>query len=879
MYLKRIEVQGFKSFANKITFDFHQGITGIVGPNGSGKSNVSDAVRWVLGEQSARQLRGGNMQDVIFAGTQMRKPLGFAHVALTIDNSHRELAVDFSEVVVARRLYRSGESEYSINGSPCRLRDIQEIFYDTGIGKDGYSIIGQGQVDKILSGRSEERRELFDEAAGITKFKRRKTVALRKLESEENNLLRISDRLEELKKQLEPLKRQSETAREFLHLRETLKQMDASLFVLESKELGERLKEYDEKEGILEEDLARVKTEAETLRRDYNALEEEVMSLEKEAEAIREERDSLSGSMRQQEEKIRNAKEQIRTAQTNTGHFRLRMENIEATLKKNEELSDGYRQRKKQLEMSQREDTGRYEESKKTLEELEGHIHEKEDELAFQNMQKMHLLEERSEFLGSSKKYEALLEQLQIRSSENNRKLLESRSQLEEYTKKETELQEELLEIEEREKKLLSRETEWTAKEEALLNEKARLEKKIADLQYSYQNKTAKLESLRNIAERYEGYGVSIKKIMEAKDRIRGIHGVIADLITVDKNYETAVETALGGRIQNIVTDSEETAKVLIAYLKKNAYGRATFLPLTALQKDNFSPNPSVLSEKGVIGMASDLVETREIYRPLLNRLLGGVYVVEHVDDGIALARKFRHSLRIVTREGELFSPGGAISGGAFKNSSGLLGRKRELEELEDLIAKDEALSLKHASTLSEIQKEWEEWESHRLSLEKERQEEWIKENTCRQSLELLQGQLAAAHVQLSGFLEERERLKKEMEESAMLSRDILASIQEIDERTREDEGLFDASSKEIARLRKEREDLLHRLSEHEIRLAGLHQTRDFLEENLGRLKDEMIGLLEEKEDLAQQVLQNLQRIETEKAEIEDSSAASSPAS
>ena len=207
MYLKRIEVQGFKSFANKITFDFHQGITGIVGPNGSGKSNVSDAVRWVLGEQSARQLRGGNMQDVIFAGTQMRKPLGFAHVALTIDNSHRELAVDFSEVVVARRLYRSGESEYSINGSPCRLRDIQEIFYDTGIGKDGYSIIGQGQVDKILSGRSEERRELFDEAAGITKFKRRKTVALRKLESEENNLLRISDRLEELKKQLEPLKR------------------------------------------------------------------------------------------------------------------------------------------------------------------------------------------------------------------------------------------------------------------------------------------------------------------------------------------------------------------------------------------------------------------------------------------------------------------------------------------------------------------------------------------------------------------------------------------------------------------------------------------------------------------------------------------------
>ena len=280
MYLKSIEIQGFKSFANKILFEFHNGITGIVGPNGSGKSNVADAVRWVLGEQRAKQLRGGSMQDVIFAGTEIRKPQGFAYVAITLDNSDHQLAIDYDEVTVSRRLYRSGESEYKINGSTCRLKDISELFYDTGIGKEGYSIIGQGQIDKILSGKPEERRELFDEAAGIVKFKRRKAIAQKKLEDEKQNLVRVSDILSELEKQVGPLARQSETAKKYLALREELKACDVNLFLMESEENGKQLQEISRRESIVSGDLQDANAESEHLKEAYEQLEQEVAELD-----------------------------------------------------------------------------------------------------------------------------------------------------------------------------------------------------------------------------------------------------------------------------------------------------------------------------------------------------------------------------------------------------------------------------------------------------------------------------------------------------------------------------------------------------------------------------------------------------------------------
>ena len=337
MYLKSIEVQGFKSFANKIVFEFHNGITGIVGPNGSGKSNVGDAVRWVLGEQSAKQLRGGNMQDVIFSGTEMRKPLGFASVAITLDNSDHKLDIEYEEVTVTRRLYRSGESEYLLNGTSCRLKDINELFYDTGIGKEGYSIIGQGHIDKILSGKPEERRELFDEAAGIVKFKRRKNTALKKLEEEQQNLVRVTDILSELTRQLGPLERQSETARIYLKKREELKVLDVNMFLVETAHIREQLKEVEQKHQAAREELEQTQADFEKTRAEYDEIEKKLEELENKIQTSREQASENALKKQQLENSIELLREQIKAAKQSDQHYQERISSIRQEVEKREE--------------------------------------------------------------------------------------------------------------------------------------------------------------------------------------------------------------------------------------------------------------------------------------------------------------------------------------------------------------------------------------------------------------------------------------------------------------------------------------------------------------------------------------------------------------
>ena len=328
MYLKSIEVQGFKSFANKIVFDFHNGITGIVGPNGSGKSNVADAVRWVLGEQSAKQLRGASMQDVIFAGTENRKPLSYAYVAITMDNSDHQLAIDFEEVTVARRVYRSGESEYLINGSPCRLKDVTELFYDTGIGKEGYSIIGQGQIERILSGKPEERRELFDEAAGIVKYKKRKATAQKKLENERENLVRVNDILAELERQVGPLERQAEKARIYLKKKEELKEYDVNMFLLEVERIEAQLKELEGKYHIADEESKEASQSYENIKSEYEKLEQDMASMDDKIASIREEMSQSTVTKGKLEGQINVLNEQIHTAEMTDEHLKSRLDSI-----------------------------------------------------------------------------------------------------------------------------------------------------------------------------------------------------------------------------------------------------------------------------------------------------------------------------------------------------------------------------------------------------------------------------------------------------------------------------------------------------------------------------------------------------------------------
>ena len=694
MYLKSIEIQGFKSFANKTVLLFHEGVTGIVGPNGSGKSNIADAVRWVLGEQKVKSLRGASMQDVIFAGTQLRKPQGFASVAITLDNSDKVLPVDYTEVTVSRRLYRSGESEYRINGQAVRLKDVQELFYDTGIGREGYSIIGQGQIDAILNGRPEERRGLFDEAAGIVKFKRRRTIAEKKLEAERADLLRITDILKELEHQVGPLKKQSENAREYLRLRDEQRLYEVNLFLLETETLLSQIQETDKNREIAAAQLEEAKREAEALKSRYETLDTALTELETELSGKKEQQQKaelLLGSLQNQ---IALSSSQIESEKKRAQQTEQRLKKLDGELSEKRKLGTGYlrslhslTEQLKLVEKKQAEG----EALPFAAEELGGLIG-KTERLFSRIIKALGLSEEETDALirntgngetasfisGNGSKAGSCPEEAEHHPEEADS--YREPEWLSEIRSK----QNSLSRVTEREEKLRawlqSSEEEYRAAQQ----EEKSLSRRLSDKQQDYHTAASRRDTLRNLAERYEGYGQSIRRVMEVRDRVRGIRGVVADLIRTKKEYEIAVETALGGSIQNIVTDSEETAKILIEHLKKNHFGRATFLPLSAVRAAKRQDYENARHERGVVGLAFELAETEPDYRELSEYLLGRCLVVDNMDNAIAIARKYRHSLKIVTLDGELLSPGGSISGGAYKNSSNLIGRQRELSELSE---------------------------------------------------------------------------------------------------------------------------------------------------------------------------------------------------
>ena len=583
MYLKNIEVQGFKSFAQKINFEFHNGITGIVGPNGSGKSNVGDAVRWVLGEQSAKQLRGGNMQDVIFSGTELRKPLSFASVAITLDNSDHKLPVDFEEVTVTRRLYRSGESEYRINGSSCRLKDINEMFYDTGIGKEGYSIIGQGQIDKILSGKPEERRELFDEAAGIVKFKRRKNTTLKKLEEEQQNLVRVTDILSELTKQLEPLERQSETAKIYLAKRENLKELDINMFLLEYEHTGNMIRELEEKTRIAENQLKEAQDAHSRTKDEYERLEKILEELNERMEALREESRDRAIRKQQLSGEVNVLHEQILAGEQNDSHYRSRLLAVQEDTEKKSADQEALEEQKADLQANLRAIDRKLADEQKKMDNIQSSIEECTQAVEDGKNEIIEILNSRANTKGKAQRFDAMKEQLDIRKAGISQRILSLKTQEEEQQSAIDQAQKEydtitkaIQETREEGSRLTK---EIHAIQETLKQQNTQLEKE----QTSYHREASRLESLRNITERYDGYGNSIRRVMEQKNHVPGIRGVVADIIHVEKNYEIAIETALGGSIQNIVTDNEQTAKQMIEFLKKNRYGRATFLPLNSI--------------------------------------------------------------------------------------------------------------------------------------------------------------------------------------------------------------------------------------------------------------------------------------------------------
>ena len=868
MYLKSIEIHGFKSFANKIVFQFHNGITGIVGPNGSGKSNVADAVRWVLGEQRIKQLRGASMQDVIFSGTELRKPLGYAYVAITLDNSDHQLAIDYNEVTVARRIYRSGESEYLLNGTPCRLKDVNELFYDTGIGKEGYSIIGQGQIDKILSGKPEERRELFDEAAGIVKFKRRKLAAQKKLEDEQQNLVRVNDILSELEKQIGPLEKQSETAKIYLKKKEELKTLDVNMFLLENQRLQEQLKGAQEKYDIASEDLENTSKQYENIKEEYEKIEGQITLLDETIEKNRSALTDTSMLRGKLEGEINVLKEQIHSARNNEEHLKQRREAVLNEIAAKNQDKEGILSDKGQIDEQVAEIEKKRDEAKAALTAVQSCIEELNNQIEGGKNAIIEALNARATIKSKLGRYDTMTEQVNIRKAELTSRILRMKSDEAQQEETLKALNDEFEKINEKIRTLNdaveSKEEKLTLLRETLADK----DKKLRDTQVSYHQEKSRLEALSNLTERYEGYGGSVKKVMERKEQEKGIVGVVADIIKVDKKYETAIETALGGNIQNIVTDDEETAKRMIGYLKQTKAGRATFLPLTSITHPQEFKNPESLKEKGVLGMADELVHVDEKYRNVAKAMLGRIVVVDQVDNAVRIARKFDYGIRMVTLEGELLVPGGAISGGAFKNNSNLLGRRREMEEMEARVKK----YLKEVDTLlQEIEDTKAERNKLRLSLEEDKaslQKKFIEQNTARLNvIKAKERKEEASESSLELKNEERE-IESQIQEIRLSKEEISRELQDSETLEKQTEGKIKECQVLLDEKRSEESENLAGVNALEVEVEKMLQQQGFHQQNVDRINAELERSKSELSEIEEGLLGNTGDIEQKENNI-----------
>ena len=878
MYLKSIEVHGFKAFANKMKFQFHNGITGIVGPNGSGKSNVADAVRWVLGEQRIKQLRGSSMQDVIFSGTETRKPLSYAYVAITLDNSDHQLAIDFDEVTVSRRLYRSGESEYMINGTICRLKDVNELFYDTGIGKEGYSIIGQGQIDAILSGKPEERRELFDEAAGIVKFKRRKSASEKKLEQERNNLIRVQDILGELEKQIGPLEKQAEKAKIYLKKKEELKTLDVNMFLLENSRLKEQLDSASENFEIAQKQFDETNQKYEQIKDNYEQIAHTIEELEA---LIEEERTALNdtGIVRQKlEGEINVLKEQIHSLKGNMEHLNTRKENVSTEINNREKEKNTLEDKKREIDTELKSAQAAKDEVKDVLNQIQNRIFALNSQIEDNKNCIIQALNERANIKTRKERMDTLGEQIAIRKAELTSKLVSAKTDEAKRQDEIKQLEKDFEEITEKIGKLNEEQKEREDTVAKMKDEMTAMDNKLRDIQVEYHQDKSKLETLSNLTERYEGYGGSVKKVMEQKDKNKGIIGVVADIIKVEKKYETAIETALGGNIQNIVTDDEETAKEMIAFLKAEKGGRATFLPLTSIKNPQEFKTPEVLDEKGVLGLADTLVKTEAKYKDVATAMLGRIVVVDHVDHAVKIARKYGYGIRMVTLEGELLVPGGAISGGAFKNNSNLLGRRREMEELEKKIKG----YLEEVDRLTaKIQETKEARNTLRSKIEVMKitlQSEFIKQNTIRLNL-------SAARERQEEYQADYNTLKNESVELEQQEKDITTELQNIAkeleasfELEKNTEAAIVVLQKELEEKRKEESLQAEEVSKSEVAVEKILQQAGFEQQNIDRISQEQERFRMELDEIVEAIAKSKEDVEHKEhsiLEIEKTIAAS----
>lgn len=686
MKLKKLELYGFKSFAQRTEIVFDEGITGIVGPNGSGKSNIGDAVRWVLGEQSAKTLRGASMSDVIFNGTQKRKPLSYCEVSLVFDNDDHALAMEAAEVMVTRRVYRNGESEYYLNRTACRLKDVVDLFRDTGIGKEGYSIIGQGRIDEILSRKSEDRRQVFEEAAGIVKFKARKEEADKKLQRTLENLERVDDILDELTKRLKPLEEQSRNARVYLELSTELKDLDLNLFLIRSDRARTRLSELESELLTVQTILADTESNLidKTTRRDetqnrIDQLEEAITKARTElmecAEHVHESQKKLSALQSRRETRSENRQRIVREqeeAQERLAEIEKDHARIQADVEKQHSLIADAEQILRATQEAAEKAQAKEKEADAALEAQKAAVIDQMNRLSDVRNDKTRL-----------NTMQAQMETRLTEIEESSGALQEQEAALREaLTAVEKQLETENQHQQQCQEKLAQARQASDEADTAYANLRADVEKQSADMQAAASRHSVLTEMTRDM----EGYNMAVRRAMTyAKQRgLTGVKGVLAQLMTVPQAYETAIDMALGAAQQNIVTDTEETAKELINYLRQNRLGRATFLPMSAIRgKTLYGNERNALKLPGCLGVASELVQCAPEYRGIVENLLGRTVIADNLDHGIPIMRAGNHAFRLVTLEGDVMHSGGSMTGGSAQSKvSNLLSRERELKEL-----------------------------------------------------------------------------------------------------------------------------------------------------------------------------------------------------
>ena len=890
MYLKRLELQGFKSFADKTVLELMPGITTVIGPNGSGKSNISDAIRWVLGEQSMKSLRGTKSLDIIFAGTQNRKSLGFAEASLVFDNSDGALPIEYTEVTVTRKIYRSGETGYYINKVPCRLKDVLELFMDTGIGKDGYSIIGQGKIDEILSNKSEDRRHIFEEAAGIVKYRTRKQESEKKLEHTKLNLLRINDILTEIEGNLEPLQMQADKAKKYLNLREELKNIEIGLFVYNIEKYKQDLEKVVQDIEIMQSQcndeegrLERVKILKEELKSSIDEITETIENMSNIGFESQKQIEQLNSDINVAKTRIANNNENNDRYLKEIEEQNAKIKELKDEIEQKEAKKDNLKQNKEKFEKELNEKQAELDKlteklSSKEL-EIEGYKHTVEE-----NTDKKYELQ--SEINAQNINYQ----NFEKRQAQIKQEMQSTISELDGTRLNKEDIAKQFNEIENKKNKAQNSLNE-VAKQREEANQKIKsFESNINILSSEMRIKESRLKFLIETEKEKEGYIKSVKSLLKDCENIKelgkGMNGVLANIIEVPDDLQTAIEMCLGTSLQNIVTETETDAKRLVEHLRKNNLGRASFLPISSVRGKKLDKIKG--NESGVIGIASDLVKYNKKYEQIILNLLGRTVIVDNMDTAIKVAKQNGYTFRIVTTEGDLINPSGAITGGSVsKKTVNILGRGKEIEKLEKEIKNLKQKIEKLENDKQNYEESIEGILELSANLEKELQEIDITYATEKQKVISINENIEKLEKRLNRLKEEQANLEKQKEEAVSTKGDLQVEINKIVEQNEELSKIIT----EFAELNKDDQkyidDLNFDITNLKISVSSFDESEASIQEIQERINQELENahtsienkntqieqIKKDNEDLEKSIQETLQKIEEVKESVNSSSS------